>query len=400
MVILHRAPYVVPVSLPIIENGGVLCQKGQIIRIGKFIDLQSNADKIVDYENSILTPALVNGHTHLELSHLADLGKTEPSINNDITAWIRTLLTKRETAETKPGDIMQAARKALKGLHDSGCVAVADIGNQQESHLITKNTEAQVLFFLEMLGLSNNAENDNLEKLHDLADDIHCTAHAPYSTSPKLIRQLKKRANLQNTFFPLHVAESSGETAFLMNGKGPIRDFLEERGAWDDSFIPPQKNSVSYLNDLGVLDNKTVCVHAVHVTNEEIKMLAESQVKICLCPGSNRYMGVGKAPVKKILDQGLLPALGTDSLASNPTLNMWREMRLLFEDNPELDPEIIFNMATKGGADAFGMSHQFGALTPDKSSKFIAVRYQENVLKNIYEFLVNSGETAEIEWIA
>lgn len=400
MVILHRAPYVIPVSSPIIEDGGVLCQKGQIIRIGKFNDLQSNADKIIDHENSILTPALINGHAHLELSHLAALGKTTSIASNNITDWIRNLLAKRETSEAKSEDIMREAHKSLIELRAGGCITVADIGNHPESRFIAKNTATHVLFFLEMLGLSNDADNGNMETLHGLVDDIHCTAHAPYSTSPKLIRHLKKRTNSQKTSFPVHVAESKDEITFLMTGKGPIRDFLDERGAWDDAFIPPQKSSVSYLNDLGVLDDKTVCVHAVHVSNEEVEILAERQAKICLCPGSNRYMGVGKAPVKKILDHGLLPALGTDSLASNPTLNIWREMRMLLEDNPELDPETIFSMATQGGAEAFGMDDQFGTLGPGKSSKFITVQYQEDAHKNIYEFLVNKGEAAEIEWIA
>ena len=75
MYILHRAPYVIPVSSQVIENGGVLCLKEKIVRVGKFTELQNEADKVIDHENSILTPALVNGHAHLELSYLADLGK-------------------------------------------------------------------------------------------------------------------------------------------------------------------------------------------------------------------------------------------------------------------------------------------------------------------------------------
>ena len=83
---------------------------------------------------------------------------------------------------------------------------------------------------------------------------------------------------------------------------------------------------MEYLDSLGVLDSNTLCVHAVHVSKAEIVTLAEKKVRVCLCPGSNRFLGVGKAPVTEFLAHGILPALGTDSRASNTRLSMWREM--------------------------------------------------------------------------
>lgn len=401
MITLHRAPFVVPVSAQVIEDGGVLCQKGQIIQVDKFKDLPKIGAAIIDHENYILAPGLINGHTHLELSHLSGLGKADATaVNGDITFWIRNLLSERQTDGENGEHIQAAADKALKDLQVSGCAVVADIGNLTESRFGGQGAKVRVLFFLEMLGFSKSMEEMNLKRLCNLPQDLHCAAHAPYSTSPKLIFRSKEKANSHGAVLPIHVAESSDEITFLMNGTGKIKDFLIERDAWDESFSPPRKGAVAYLDDLGVLDNKTLCVHVVHVSDDEIEILAKRQAKVCLCPGSNRYMGVGKAPVKKILEHGLQPALGTDSLASNSTLNVWREMRLLAEDHPEIGPKNIFSMATKGGADALEVGGQYGTLAPGKSSKFLAVQYDENLRENnIYEFLVNKGETVEIKWV-
>ena len=84
-------------------------------------------------------------------------------------------------------------------------------------------------------------------------------------------------------------------------------------------------------------------------------LLAETKSKVCLCPGSNRYLGAGTAPVENYLRRGILPALGTDSLTSNPVLSLWREMRLLAEEHPAVDPADILRMATLGGAEALGL---------------------------------------------
>ena len=110
-------------------------------------------------------------------------------------------------------------------------------------------------------------------------------------------------------------------------------------------------------------------------------------------------MGVGKAPVAKFLEKGLLPALGTDSLASNTMLNLWREMQLLHEDHPALSPEDIFRMATINGAAALEVEGEFGSLAPGKSSAFLAVRNKDAQRDNIYEFLASVGKDVQLEWV-
>ena len=105
--------------------------------------------------------------------------------------------------------------------------------------------------------------------------------------------------------------------------------------------------------------------------------MAGTGVKVCLCPGSNRFLGVGSAPVERYLAQGILPALGTDSLASNPELSLWREMRLLAEASDAPDPSVIFAMATLGGAQALHLDAHLGSLEPGKEADVLAVPLAE-----------------------
>ena len=396
---LYRAPYVVPVATPLIEDGGMLTEDGRIVAVGRFSDLQGTNAKVVDYDGHILTPALINGHAHLELSYLAHLGQDlSQAASGDIVAWIRKLLQAREQENVAEDEQEFLAWQALAQLYASGCTVVADIGNNPGSQTIGKDFKVRVLFFLEMLGLSKQAENEALERIKNSPSEMRCTAHAPYSTGPELMLHLKDRARRHNHIFPLHVAESVDEIDLLQTGSGRFKGFLQYRGGWDDSFVPPGTGAVSYLDKLDILDEKTLCVHAVHINEEEIDILAQCQAKVCLCPGSNRYMGVGKPPVGKFLVKGIRPALGTDSLASNTMLNMWREMRLLLEDHPNLDPEEVFKMATINGAAALGVADQVGTLESGKSSAFLAVCNQASQKNEIYEFLTSVGEDVQMEW--
>jgi len=234
----------------------------------------------------------------------------------------------------------------------------------------------------------------NLHRLDQEHEANLCSGHAPYSTHPRLLRRLKDRATALGHVFPLHTAEPAAEGEMIRQGRGELVDFVRQRGFWDDSFRPRGTGgSIHYLRDLGLLDSRTLCVHAIHVAEEEIRIMAGEGVKVCLCPGSNQFLGTGKAPVRAYLDHGLLPALGTDSLASNPELSIWREMRLLAEGHPMVAPREIVRMATRGGAEALGLEHRLGALEPGRAADLLVVILPGDVEneEQVYRFLVHHG---------
>lgn len=396
-----------------LEDGAIVVSGGLIRAIDRYRQIKKDFGHypVMDQQGSILVPALVNGHCHLELSHpeLYPFHRADESCNGDMTGWIRALLAARENFHRQHAKpellILEYARKTLQEMYNQGVFFIGDVGNSLASRKIGSGQKPQVRFLLEVLGLTQQAEAKAFERLADIAADelldIDCTPHAPYSTTPALIRAMKRNAAANGRILSIHVAESEGEVEFLKHGTGAFVDFLRKRGAWDKSFCIPAQTPIHYLDNLGILDSRTICVHCVHLAQSEIAILAARKAKVCLCPGSNRFLGVGRAPVTDLLDHGILPALGTDSRTSNSDVNIWREMRLLREDQPGLSPDSVFAMATYGGADAWGLSAEIGSLETGKKSLILAVDNKENADSSlqIFDFLTTAGESVALKWL-
>ena len=418
---IHRAPWVVAdVSSEIyknagniIDDGAVIVSDGSIKAVGKFKDIikEFGGYPIQEHECRVLAPALINSHSHLELSHLdlAEPCRDQTKYEGDITQWIRDLLKARDNFSRDTSDAEKQAlsnsNQVLREMAAEGVGFVGDIGNSLASRAIGQDQQTEVCFLLELLGLTKESEAKSLARLGEVfageSLGISCTAHAPYSATPVLIRAIKENGDRRGHIFSIHVAESRQEVEFLQTGTGQFLDFLYERGAWDSTFKVPGKGAVQYLESLGVLNEKTLCVHVVHVENEEIETLALRKAKVCLCPGSNRFLGLGKAPVTEFLAHGILPALGTDSKASNAVLSIWREMRLLREDHPGLSPATVFSMATRGGAEAWGIDSALGTLESGKRARILKVNCQSSMHsgKDILEYMTTAGESVQVEWV-
>ncbi|HHO47542.1 MAG TPA: amidohydrolase [Desulfobacteraceae bacterium] len=401
---LHRAPWIVPVTAPVIADGAIAAGGGKIIDVGPAGELRKKYPDapVRDHEECALTPSLVNAHIHLELSHL-HIPHCRESVNG-FTDWIATLLDLRGRHSADDAGVEAAARRIMQQQHGSGVIALGDIGNTDLGLLLSREFPGALLPFREFLGRSVQTRRTVRERLEREPDGRLFTAHAPYSTHPELIQSLKSRARRLGHPFPIHVAEPPSEGDLLSRGSGELYAFLRGRGFLDEAYRPPSgidnSGSVRYLHSLGVLDRRTVCVHCIHVSPGEIEVLAETGAGVCLCPGSNRYLQVGTAPTDRFLQHGILPALGTDSLASNPELSVWREMRILRENHPGIDPADIFAMATLGGASALGLENSFGSLTPGNSTHFLAVPLKERIRSAplLYEYLVGGNEQIQPTW--
>ena len=371
---MHTAPWIVPVGGPVIMDGGVVVEQGRIVAVDQrpVLERQFPEAVVVEHPGSALTPALTNAHIHLELSHLAELA-AKPFATT-FTGWIVQLLYLRDNLGVTGELVEEAARQVAQQQYQQGVGVLLDIGNTPVAQQLISEFQGHLYPHKEYLGLAAFTLEKNLQRLYDEPDWVRCSAHAPYSTHPQLIKALKKRACSLNHVFPIHVAEPVAEGHMLAEGRGEMVDFVRTRGFWDGSFQPPgQSGSIRYLNKLDVLDERTLCVHAVHLDDEEIRMIAGEGAHVCLCPGSNQFLQVGTAPLQQFLEAGILPALGTDSAASNPELSLWREMALLAQIHPQVDPEHIFAMATKGGAQALGLGQTMGTLEPGKRADILVV---------------------------
>ena len=395
---IHSASWIVPVNRSPIKGGGVALSQGKILAVGELDRLRQQYPQasVVDHPHSVLTPALINAHIHLELSHLVDLASVP--LDTTFTGWITRLLQLRDTFGAIGEQAERAAQQVAGQQYRSGVSVLADVGNTSIGCNLAASFPGTLFPYREYLGLAEHTLAKNVQRLNQESSAAFCSGHAPYSTHPRLLRQLKDRAKALGHVWPIHTAEPAAEGEMIRQGRGELVDFVRQRGFWDDSFIPRGSGgSIHYLRDLGILDNRTLCIHAIHVSDEEIQIIAGEGVKVCLCPGSNQFLGTGKAPARTYLDHGILPSLGTDSLASNPELSLWREMRIMVEAHSAVAPEEIFRMATLGGAQALGLEYRLGSLEPGKDADLLAVPAagnQDNV-DQVYRFLVQSDGLQE-----
>ena len=405
--VIISAPWIVPVDQPVIRDGSVVVADGRIIDIGKRDDIVQNYQQSSETRYScVLMPGIVNAHMHLELSHLQNA--IEPLPNQKFTDWIDALIALRVTKECSREQIVQTFTAALSGQYSSGVVLIGDIGNEyyEELHSLGDDFQPNVLRMLEFIGPNREACRLALENLSRLDDRISITGHAPYSTAPAILQEIKKRCNRLQHIFSIHTSESRDEREFLRTGTGCFRDFLEKKNSWDGEFSFSDvgfSSTIEYFDHLGLLDDKTLLVHCVHVSEKELELIKERGSHICLCPGSNQFLEVGLAPVEQMVALGLLPALGSDSPASNQVVDIWREMQLLLNNHLNLEPSTVLAMATLGGAKALRRDADFGCLSVGKKAKFIHVSSDSlkrcNDVSQLIKELVLGGKPTEIEWV-
>jgi cytosine/adenosine deaminase-related metal-dependent hydrolase len=354
------AAWVVPVSRPPIRDGRVAVRNGTIAWVGGRRDAGAPEGPVEDLGRGVLLPGLVNAHCHLELSHLK--GRLDRSAG--FARWVEDLVGQRGT--DGPGTVRAAIARALRQLQATGTVAVADVSNEMAHLDLLAASPLTAVVFHELLGW-NPARAAAIAEEADARRkgpqgggvEIRLAAHAPHSVSPELFAELARRGGPA----AIHLAESAEESRFLLRGDGPWMRFLERRGLGHLPFDPPGVSPVRYLDELGALRAGLVAAHCVYVDGADRARLAARGVHVAVCPRSNLSLGVGLPPVPDLLDAGVHLCLGTDSLASVDTLDLIDDAVALHEEFPDLDPDVIVEMATAGGARALGLDG-LGAIVP------------------------------------
>lgn len=367
------ASWVVPVASPPLRRGRVAVEQGRIVWVGEAGDPAAPTGRLRDLGAGVLMPGLVNAHTHLELSHLA--GRVDGS--RGMVPWVRELVAerKRDTA----AQVLAAAAGAVDAAVALGTSAVGDVSNELAhlDRLAASPLRAVVFFELigwdpakveAVLGFADERLSALPEGLAKQGVTVRLAAHAPYSVSAPLLRTLARRRE----YAGLHLAESADETRFLASGDGEWQVFLAAVGLGHVPFEAPGQSPVAYVDALGGLRPGVVAAHCVQVDEADCARLARSGVHVALCPRSNRTLGVGLAPLPKLLAAGVRLCLGTDSLASAPDLNLLEETALLREAFPEVEPATLVSMATAGGAEALGLP-ELGSLAQGQRAELAFV---------------------------
>ncbi len=382
--VIHRAGWVVIDPGTIFPNGYVRVSNGWIRQVGQ--GLPTGGAPVLDHGCGVIFPALVNAHTHLELCGLKGCIETRKGF----AFWVKDLIEKREHLD--PRALLEASEAGVQELLASGCGAIGEISSLGLSLGVLQKTALAGVWFREYLGgrLPDMEERENLSSCLQTS----LAGHAPHTTSPCVLKEIKQQSRRQNKPFSIHLAESDEEMAFLTTGRGPWKDFLLSRGIDSESWGLPAASPVSHLQSMGILDHRTVLVHMLHADQKDLKTIHESGAHVCLCPRSNFALHARLPDLGSMILAGIPLCLGTDSLASVSSLSIFDEMAFAAGSFPAVSPEWIFKMATLGGATALGLDS--GTLVPGKEARLAYIDIQASKASQVLERIVHFSRPDEV----
>ena len=394
------AKWVVPIVGDPIRDGHVsIDRSGRILSVGR--GRPPHATVLSDV---VLLPALVNAHTHIELSYLH--GRVPPS--DSFNDWVMTLMSLRRTfPDPYAAVIVDRAHHAVGQARASGTGLIGDVSNTLATLDALTEASMPAHVFHELIGFSAADVAVRIAKAREaietpsLGNDLRVglAPHAPYSVSPGLFTAIRREVDAHpHPITSVHLGESAAEVELLKTGTGPARTMLERLGVWSDAWTPPGVSPVSYLADIGFIDARTLIVHGVQFDARDLARIRAIGATLVSCPRSNVYVGVGSPPLAAFYDAGVHVALGTDSLASVADLNMFHELAEARRIAPRVSARQLLESATLTGARALGFDKEFGSIEAGKRAALLAVRVPAQVV-DVEEYLVGGVELEAISWL-
>ncbi len=396
-----RARVVLPVWRPPIEDGAVVVSGQRIVAVGDWRTLRAeHSGEVCDLGETILLPGLVNAHCHLDYTHMAGLFPPGRSFCD----WIKLITT--EKAHWSYTDFAASWLAGAKMLLRTGTTTVADIEAVPELLPdVWDATPLRVWSLLEMTGVRSRRNPDHIlhESLRTVQSLRHgrgkagLSPHAPYSTTPRLLRRSAAAARKRKVIVATHVAESAAEAEMFQHGSGEMFEWLQrnERDMSDCHGVSP----VQHLARQRLLGSHLLAIHVNHLTPGDARLLARKKVNVVHCPRSHDYFQHAPFPYRALANAGVNICLGTDSLATvrttrrvPPELNLFREMQAFAHEHLNVPDHKIVRMATVNGARALGQAGQLGELNRNAFADLIAIPFTRR-RSEISEAIINfSGD--------
>ena len=356
----------------VIENGAVAVLGNRIVAAGPRaeIDKAYQAKNRIDEPRALLTPGLINAHTHAPMSLLRGIAD-----DLRLQDWLEKFIFPAEARNVTPEFVRWGTRLACMEMLLSGTTTYVDMYYFEE--VIAEATKecgmrgvlGQTVIRFPVADAKTAAEG--LERTEAFFkrfkdDELIVPAvapHAVYTNTDDTLRAARELADRHDAPLLIHVSETRKEN--------------------DDLRAARNLTPVRLLDMLGVLNGRTLAAHGIWVDEADRKILAERGVGVAHCPSSNMKLASGVAPVTEYLAAGVAIGLGTDGPAgSNNDFNMFEEMDLAakLQKVTRADPTAVsareaFEMATIRGARAVGLQDRVGSIEPNKRADLIFVRF-------------------------
>lgn len=293
---------------------------------------------------------LINAHAHSAMIAFRGIGEGLPLHN-----WLNDCIWPMEAKTVNPEFVFDQTKLAIGEMEENGIRAFMDMYFfEEEVARAAEEMEMPVVIGEGLIDVKGQGIFDkDLEKTEKLLKDhrnnkyvrTSVAPHSPYTVNKENLVKAKKLAEKYSAIYQIHVSETKKE--------------------YDDCMEKYGMTPIAYLDSLGILDEKTVLVHCVWLSDEDIDIIAKRKCKVVHCPLSNLKLGSGIFPLNKLLEAGVIVALGTDGAASSNRLDIWEAGKFasLLQKGYNLDPTLIpskkiIEMMTINGILALGLEDE------------------------------------------
>lgn len=372
-----------------LSPGFVRTKDNRIVEFGENLTPQDGEEVVVLNEH-VLMPGLINAHCHLDYTGFK--GAIFPG--KSFTQWIKTINGVKTTLGNE-----DYARDILKGfdLHlQSGCTSVLNIETYPEVLALLNPPPIRTWWFLELIDVRQKLVNDELMAgimqffygREDWLGGFGLSPHAPYTSSVELYRLAKRCAQQLNMLVTSHIAESLDEQEMFLHGQGELYEFMGSLGR--DMSDCGSGSALSHLNEHGVLDSKHIAVHMNYLQGYDLSELSRAPMHVVHCPKCHEFFKHRRFPLESLRDAGCNICIGTDSLASNDTLDLRAEIRQARQTYPQISSWEWLSMVTTHPARALGFPDKLGAIKVNSWADLVAFKLPE--MTDPYDAVIRSTE--------
>ncbi len=354
--------------------GAVVWQEGRIVAVGPAeVAAQVQCE---DLGQAVVVPGFINAHSHLELTCWHGQVPYEGSFADWIYRLHRLIRGERT-------DWASSTRRGLQYAAEAGTAAAADIVQFVETLPEQASAPIKTVACVELFGLAHFQVPQVRERLEQAWEQqgkevtLAVSPHAPYSAGPEVYGEAAAFAREREALIATHLHECPEEFEFLATGRGPLENLFfhdtPERQHWS----PPGCTPIQFLSRLGVLGPDLIAAHVNYISDEDLTTFADSGAQVVYCPRSHAFFQHPPHPLERLLEAGVNVALGTDSLASNDSLEMLAELKLVRRRFPALGASQIWELGTVNGARALRLENDYGTLAPGRRAVLAAISVPE-----------------------
>ena len=349
----------------------------------EFVNIKEAGDDI-QYFEGILSPGFVNAHCHLELSHMKGMIPAHTGLQE----FVKQIVALRQVA---PEAIQEAIVNAEAEMMANGIVAVGDISNTLDT--LTQKAKHNLAYysFVELYDLDPTRAADKIEAGLEIQKQFqeNCVRaslvpHAPYSVTNNLWNLLSAHFGIHT--ISLHNQETPDENDFFKTKTGSFLGMYERTKVNLDFF---EATGLSALQSVLPVFKKAyhgILVHNSYTSVEDIQAVnaAMNNAFWCLCPNANQYIEQTMPPIELLRSEKAKVVIGTDSYASNWSLNILDELKTIQQHHPQIPLEEMIGWATLNGAQALQMDKHLGSFEKGKKPGVVLIKGVDDIndLKN------------------